>query len=1065
MGSTQENILRVLQRNGTDQSSRKGQLPDPEAVQLHGFALKEWMQFAYAFASKVNFFGKENDQIPSGNWEGFFKNDEQLEQLLAELEADQRLTPHLTLFICFLRLMELPKKSFNNLTKRHLDFYYEKVLRLEYQPAQADRVHLLFELAKNTAVPFLIESGTETDGGKDGNGKPLIYATEKDLSVYTTEIAQLKNVYNPPHLTDNDGNVIQQNHVIKSAAVANSADGLGAELKADTPSWFPFGYYDPQGLLGLTELPDAKLGFAISSKLLSLSEGERTVKTTLNFNRGLNEVLQNEEAIVALTIQDILSNLTVFATGEKGWLQCEFDTAASSISGDSLLLVNTIKIEEKAIVNYNAAVHGEQFDTEFPILRFLINANSEVGYRIYERLTDSRWNLQSVDLGVSVTGIKTVTLSNDSSDINAKKPFFPFTPQPKKGSSFSVYYEEAFSKPWRNITIDFDWKNTPLKFKDWYDAYSTGLSMNGSKSKYANRFYIVNPKQGKQTTPDDAIVTGDSYFTVTPSLFSKEDWVGLGANRTLFQGSNGDFHFEFSTTSNPDSTVPSGPIKFTTNQSFLHELYPQLYALAFMNIASDPNTIIPNEPYTPFAENLQLSYDADETLDLSASVTDTTAVLETRFSERTFQLFHEHPFGQSEEHPYLQSVSSGAVVVNGSFALPEYTKGGEFYLGFESAEVLQQVNLLIQVNEGSENPLSPAYATGEKIQWDMLCSNFWKPLESPYMMADEIDNFLKSGIVTFTIPQTASNNNTLLPTGLFWLRAKTDKPFDSVCKVLGIHAQAVTAAFKDNANELSHLESGLANGTISKLIQRLGQVKSIKQPYNSFGGKPKETDVQFYQRVSERLRHKNRAITLWDYEHLVLQEFPSIYKVKCLNHTCSDSYNCGGNVTLIVVPNTSNKNMFDNYRPRVSKATLNSVKRYLDNLISLHVKLNVINPDYEEVRVEVSVKFNEGYDNNLYTQQLNEDITRFLSPWAFDTEAPITFGITLHRNRMIQFIEQLEYIDYVDEIKLFQNEEFKKTSCEPSTPKSILVSVRQHTITVATKVCTSSNTISEECQA
>ena len=533
----------------------------------------------------------------------------------------------------------------------------------------------------------------------------------------------------------------------------------------------------------------------------------------------------------------------------------------------------------------------------------------------------------------------------------------------------------------------------------------------------------------------------------------------------MFQGSNGDFHFHFSTTNNVNSPEPSGPMKFTNTESFLHELYPQLYALAFMSIPTKPETIIPNAPYTPFAENLRLSYDADETLDLSASVTDTTDLLETRFSERKIQLFHEHPFGQSEEHPYLQSVSAGSVVVNSSFTLPNYEKGGEFYIGFESAEVLQQINLLIQVNEGSENPLSPAYSSGEKIQWDMLCSNFWKPLESPYMMADEIDNFLKSGIVTFTIPQEASSANTLLPTGLFWLRAKTDKPFDSVCKVLGIHPQAVTAAFKDNSNELSHLESGLANGTISKLIQRLGQVKSIKQPYNSFGGKPKETDVQFYQRVSERLRHKNRAITLWDYEHLVLQEFPAIYKVKCLNHTCTDSYNCGGNVTLIVVPNTANKNMFDNYRPRVSKATLNSVKRYLDNLISLHVELNVINPDYEEVRVEVSVKFNEGYDNNLYTPKLNEDITRFLSPWAFDTEAPITFGITLHRNRMIQFIEQLEYIDYVDEIKLYQNDQFKKVSCEPSTPKSILVSVRQHLITVTSKVCTSSNTISEECQA
>ena len=36
----------------------------------------------------------------------------------------------------------------------------------------------------------------------------------------------------------------------------------------------------------------------------------------------------------------------------------------------------------------------------------------------------------------------------------------------------------------------------------------------------------------------------------------------------------------------------------------------------------------------------------------------------------------------------------------------------------------------------------------------------------------------------------------------------------------------------------------------------------------------------YYTRVSERLRHKNRAIQLWDYEHLILQNFPHLYRVK-----------------------------------------------------------------------------------------------------------------------------------------------------------------------------------------
>ncbi len=58
----------------------------------------------------------------------------------------------------------------------------------------------------------------------------------------------------------------------------------------------------------------------------------------------------------------------------------------------------------------------------------------------------------------------------------------------------------------------------------------------------------------------------------------------------------------------------------------------------------------------------------------------------------------------------------------------------------------------------------------------------------------------------------------------------------------------------------------------------------MKQPFQSFDGKHAEVGKEFYTRVSERLRHKGRAITAWDYEHLVLDRFPGIYKVKCITH-------------------------------------------------------------------------------------------------------------------------------------------------------------------------------------
>ncbi len=236
------------------------------------------------------------------------------------------------------------------------------------------------------------------------------------------------------------------------------------------------------------------------------------------------------------------------------------------------------------------------------------------------------------------------------------------------------------------------------------------------------------------------------------------------------------------------------------------------------------------------------------------------------------------------------------------------------------------------------------------------------------------ENFSESGIVKFKIPRDINTSHTRLSDGLVWIRAKSKRSYDAVCKIQGIYTQAVLATFQNQDNDLSHLNNGLEAKTIAKLITRVPQVKSVNQPYNSFDGKYKEADLEFYRRVSERLRHKHRAITQWDYEQLVLQEFPEVFKVKCLNHTSEKSYMAPGHVTLMVVPNIKNKNAFDIYQPRVSRASLNKIQNYVNELNTMHVKAQVVNPNYKEAQVETKVKFFEQYDETFYTQQLDEDI-------------------------------------------------------------------------------------------
>jgi hypothetical protein len=1036
-------ILSVLTSNGSDQKQRYISALQPENIRLNDFELTDWILFAHNFSEYVNYFETSSPQTPSGDWKPFFDffslNDQKpsvenelklgrvkkdLTDLIAESKEKYAITPHLTLFITFLMLLENSKKRYNDLTKRHLDFYYNQILKIDKLPATPDKVYLIFELAKNAAQEK-IETKTGFDSGKDASGKIRNYYTNNELIANKTIVSSLKNVYND----------VASKKIIASP-IADSYDGLGKAFpdKGNT-QWWPFGYIDNAS--STPQLPNAALGFAIASPILSLAEGKRNIEISFTFQNNISPI----------ATADIIGCLSLQLTTAKKWFEAKIATSlaiksggtySTSASGKTMKIAFQLDENVDAITGYNPKIYGEEFATDLPVAKFNIDITKTNGYDIYKSLAKNK--LESIIINIDVQNIQNVVLENDNGAINSAKPFFPFSTQPVVGSNFYIKYNEAFAKNWININIDLIWKNTPADFTEHYKAYKTSfvntISINTFKSSVLN---------GANFKTEGGIVTSNNYFQYKLSLLSNNSWQN-GAAATLFTATN-PFKTTFNISNNSYITEKNGQLKLTLATSFLHNLYSKTYALALSS--EDSNVVIPNEPYTPLAESLVLNYTASETTKFVATGLET---LENVYDKNEARLFHIHPFGYAEEHSFLKSNLQYAEDKN-SYLLPTYCKGGELFIGLENVQELQQITLLFQVLEGSENPETPSFSGKQKIEWSVLGNNEWRILEYSDILLNETDNLLQSGILKFNLPKEATQNNSRLPKNYIWLKAKMHKKYDVVCKITGIHSQAVLATFENNSNDLSHLKTGLEAGTISKLIQRLSNVKSVTQPYNSFDYKPEESNEDYYRRVSERLRHKNRAITMWDYEHIILQEFPELYKVKCLNHTSDTSYQSPGNVTLVVIPDTVNKNVFDIYQPRVSTATLNKVKNHIDQLNSIHVNTFVINPNYEEVTIDLKVKFKAGFDENFYSQELNTDIIRFLSPWAFDKNIPITFGVSIHSSSLINYIEKLGYVDFLQDVKLLKNGALSDKISVPSNPKSILVSAKKHFISTDIKQC------------
>jgi len=705
-------------REGKSQMQRFLAELDPGNLELHDFDLFDWLLFANNFAKRVKYFDKDNHTTPQPNWGNFFLGDDyadtmprresveyksmkkKVADLMSRFEQDSNLTPHLTLFVCFLKLLDFSKKAFNNLTKRHLDFYYNEILQIEKNDAQSDKVYVIFELAKK-AIQEKIPSGTLLDGDKDLSGKKRVYKTGDDLIANQAKVVEVKSFLNDVKKRE-----------LKMAPKANTADGLGDKLPEGSNYWWPFGYNSDETVVEkksiYKELPKAKLGFSVASSLFDLKEGERTVALTIDFNKNSTQKLQN------ILIEDIQNNIKVFCSGEKEWLS---GIVLKCIKNEEerLVLSFTLPKDFPAVVKYNKEVLSETFQTDFPVVRFMIEG--EKYYDIYEALSEKL--IKNIGISVDVKGVKSIQIENDNGELNSQKPYYPFTAQPIKGSNFFIKCPEMFSKKWQNADITINWKNTPDSITDLYNGYVIKPNQNVSLAEY----------QKLKTS----VVGSDAYFKADTALLHREIWYMKANNIDVFKKIEGaGYQTQFSINNMNDESGTSESIRLTFNQSSLQDAYPKLYTLA-LSSNSELGKLIPNEPYIPLAEDIELNYSAKDEVYLYL---EKDPEGEASKSEGV-QLYHEDAFGQYEKDVKVQEI------------VPVHKNGGELYIGLE-ATPQTTVSLLIQMLEGSENPLVDTFSDKEFIEWSILSGNTWIDL-SGNILQNETRKFLESGIVKFKI--------------------------------------------------------------------------------------------------------------------------------------------------------------------------------------------------------------------------------------------------------------------------------------------------------------------------
>jgi len=443
-----------------------------------------------------------------------------------------------------------------------------------------------------------------------------------------------------------------------------------------------------------------------------------------------------------------------------------------------------------------------------------------------------------------------------------------------------------------------------------------------------------------------------------------------------------------------------------------------------------PAAVIPKEPWTPIIQNMAINYSAKATIN-------------------DIGLIHLHPFDGTFEVMDL-SAQPGL--------FPLYCAEGLLFLGVENLSPGDNLNILFELAEATAD----SEDAPDRVFWEYLTNNQWAPLSPDFQVVeDSTENLTRSGIVELSIPKDIGTVNTIMPAGLSWLRASVPSHTPGVSETFALFTQAVEAGFVPNpgdpvtataANDLGRLNTPLTAGSLSKLNTPDATVTQVQQPFPSFGGKaPEVSGPALFVRISELLRHKGRGIQKWDYERLVLENFPQVWRAKCINHSfflnahqyLYDFPMAPGNVIVAVLPDVAQLDAADSLEPRVPLAMLEDIRTMLLGVISPFVQLFVVNPRYERVEFCLELVLVKGMDEEFFKQQAGKDLTRWLAPWLTAEMDRFEFGQPLYRSDVIRFLESLYYVDYLLDLEM-THEGFPMPGTpmdvlEPLTPRSILI--------------------------
>ncbi len=195
---------------------------------------------------------------------------------------------------------------------------------------------------------------------------------------------------------------------------------------------------------------------------------------------------------------------------------------------------------------------------------------------------------------------------------------------------------------------------------------------------------------------------------------------------------------------------------------------------------------------------------------------------------------------------------------------------------------------------------------------------------------------------------------------------------------------------------------------INELKSSIPYIDSVINPLAASGGANLESVNSVLSRGSKYLKHRNRAVTIEDFETLVLQASSNVARAK--------AYIDGIKLKIIIIPNEIVK------EPIPSVMLLKLVEEYINkyrlNLV-LSRNIEVIEPVYKAISIEANIVPIDFEQAVPLTKSIKTILDEHFHPLTGGAdEIGWDFGRNVYLSDIYVLLEGIEGVDYVESLKL-----------------------------------------------